>query len=63
MGDNELKMRKVIENKREAIAAFRNRSEIILNDHKKLKEKVISRASVDSEELQHFKNNITASFN
>ena len=46
MGDNELKMRKVIENKKEAIAAFKNRSEIILNDHKKLKEKVISRSSV-----------------
>lgn len=34
-----------------------------MNDHRKLKEKVISRASVDSEELQHFKNSITASFN
>jgi len=37
MGDNELKMRKVIESKKDAIAAFKNRSEIILNDHKKLK--------------------------
>ena len=37
MGDNELKMRKVIESKKDAIAAFKNRSENILNDHKKLK--------------------------
>jgi hypothetical protein len=63
MGDCELKMRKVLENKKESIQGFEKRSRIILQDHLKLKDKVIGRGSVDSEELQHFKTNITASFN
>ena len=56
-------MKKVLENKKEAIRGFENRSKIILQDHLKLKEKVISHQSVDSEELQHFKNSIGNSFN
>ena len=63
MGDCETKMKKVLGNKREAIVAFEKRSKIILEDHLKLKEKVISHQSVDSEELQHFKNSISSSFN
>lgn len=63
MGDSEIKMKKVLENKKEAIRGFENRSKIILQDHLKLKEKVISHQSVDSEELQHFKNSIGNSFN
>ena len=58
-----MKMKKVLENKRESIAAFEKRSKIILQDHIILKDKVIGHSSVDSEQLQHFKNSISNSFN
>lgn len=37
MGDSEVKMRKVLETKKDAIADFQKRSKIILQDHLKLK--------------------------
>ena len=44
-----MKMRRILDNKKDAIQAFDKRSKIILEDHLKLKEKIIRRESVDSE--------------
>lgn len=56
-------MRKILENKKEAIDAFERRSNVILQDHLKLKEQVIQKGTIDNEQLNQFKTSITASYN
>lgn len=42
-------MKKILENKKESIAAFERRSKVILQDHLKIKERTFSRETIDSD--------------
>lgn len=57
-----MKMRKILENKKQSINAFDLRSKSILQEHLKVKEKVISGGIVNAEEVSQFKSSVNNSF-
>ena len=61
MDDNMGKIRQVLESKKENLTMFERRTNMILEEHNRIKQKTYSRGEVDGEELQSFKNSVKTS--